>query len=176
MVTLRHSLGFRMGLMAAALLVSALVLLLSGLDVLRELQTNYAWSRLVGQGSAHGYRLRYLAERLRQAEPANREQLAADLRGAISDVQARYEALISGDPAQGIQAGVAPALTQKIVANRAWFQENMQPALLALASARTADEVQTAYQGLRGLSAEFVTNTDETVREAQQLVTARIVG
>lgn len=176
MVSLRHSIGFRMGVMAVALLVSATILLLSGLDVLREVQANYAWSRLMGKGSAYGYRLRYLAERVRHASPEDREQLSADLRGAITDVQQRYRALTSGDPTLGIEAQVGPALTDRVVANQAWFQENMQPALLALAAAGTREEAEAAYAGLRGLSAEFVKNTDETVLAAQQVVSDRIAS
>ena len=173
MVSLRHSLGFRLGLMVAGLFVSALLLLISGLDVLRSVQESYAWSRLMGKGGEYAYQLGYLAERVAGADPSEHAALAAELRLTTAAVQARYEALLEGDPAIGVPAGIDAALTERVRGNRRWFDANMRPVLESLLEAPVAG-TGARRKELRELTREFATTTEETVEAAQQLVAERI--
>ncbi|MCO5168893.1 MAG: methyl-accepting chemotaxis protein [Planctomycetes bacterium] len=169
MVSLRHSLGVRFGLMAAALLVSALVLLVSGLDTMRSVEQGFAWSRLMAQGSVHGYRLQFLTERALDMGPEERGPIAAELRETMEALERRYERLLAANAAEG-RAALAPEVIERVRTNQTWYQAQVRPAVLRLIAARTREQAADAHGELREVGAVFVDNTEETVGLAQQHV------
>lgn len=173
MVSLRNSLAVRFGLMAAALLVSALVLLVSGLDTMRSLEAVFAWSRLMAQGSANGYRLQFLIERTLDAAPDERAELAAELRDTMGTVERRYERLLSANTTGG-RLALPAEVVERVRTNQTWYQGQVRPELLRLLAARTPEQAAPPHAALREVGAVFVANTDETVDLAQQHMTAEI--
>ncbi len=173
-VPLRHSLAFRVGLMAAALFVSALVLTLSGLDMLKTVEEHHRWSRLMGRGSAFAYQVGFLGERLPYSSLAARPAIIAEARQVIADMDERYELLLNGDEARGIPRSPDARLTDAVRANRDMFDKTLRPALLELIEAQRPEDVELDRVAFRANMRAFAAATEATVDDAQERASDRI--
>lgn len=167
----KNSIGFRIGALVTTVLVVAALLIATNLHVLSRLRGEHAWMQRMNDGPALGYRIVYLAERIRSTEGPDEQRLRAELDEAFAESERRYQDLISGNAELGIPAEPDPGLVADVRERHDRFVREFRPTIL-----EHADKAPSATGDglLQGIAGDLVRETREANANAEKLVRQRI--
>jgi methyl-accepting chemotaxis protein len=138
------------------------------------MQSRAATMNLFGKGRVLAVSLINASDDVARSEGAARERAVATMRAAAGQMDARLDALLRGDPAQGIAPASDPRVVAELSESRNAWSSKLKPGLERLADATSGPQARSIQAELEGGLRAFAEGTREGVELAQQALEAQV--
>lgn len=167
-----RSLGSQIGAAFAVPLLLGLLMALTNLHLASEIRNDSRWLDASARGPALVNRMLYLVERLDELPPAEREDTAAELRSLLDQMDIRFDILLEGSEASGVEHPIDPQVVPALQSRARTWSEEVRPALDRLLTAESPEEAAAARQVLLPALERFADRVGEGTEVAEETMEA----
>jgi methyl-accepting chemotaxis protein len=164
------SLNMRLATVLAVLVVSAATLIVVGLLSLNTIRNQAAAMKLFAKGRTYATGLIDSSDNVATAQGQARETALAEMRGTIAKMDQRMNALLRGDPTEGVSPVRDPRVVAQLTATHGAWNGTLKPDLQRLAAAASIEEARAIQKNLERPLRDFARGTADAVDLAQDVL------
>jgi len=168
------SLNVKLGGVMVILLATSLALILANVFTLSRMQSQAGTMNLFGKGRLLAISLINSSNDVASSEGAARQRALAAMRETAGLMDARLNALLLGDPAQGIAPASDTRVVVELSESRNAWNSKLKPGLDRLANAASIQEARSIHAELEKELLEFAEFTRQGVEVAQEALEAQV--